>query len=464
MSSEITTSAEFSAGRIYHALQTWAERQYFVFSEGDNARFILHQKINTQKNQRTIGFRLEDDNYIGWAVTLSENALKRLELRPVQNNRELAPILTISQEKIINKRPIYGVMDENSQVLTTREFVESEINKRAINHAAFTPPCMWRAKAVEFTEQDDIIWGSVACHPNTGQWILGASNKKGVFAFSDNDGESWTLGAPITAFRNSEGLFFAPFSRGWCIFQENSNLLISTNSLSQITTDIIEYPLHDTAPINAVYEPITNKIMMISGDTLLVSSNNGYTWEVISLPSFYKDYQGCVCSNPSTGRVLLFPFYFSVYEKQVSAVPFAIFSPQLQSLQWHTLDSVNIQTTYSCAANLNGKFFLSSINRYPICYDIFTNTFETDTSIIAGNYHQFIPHWYSNTVIDCAGGSASVQGGLYRYVGNVYQKLLPLPSVVPPALVRGGENKTYGYSLKTGKTIFVNNTTNLYIL
>lgn len=136
--------AEASIGRIYHNLRPWGELQYFSFSTGHNNRFILHQTAEQSNADldaeiaNTIGFRLEDDKYNGWVINLSKNSENKanltnstscnLEIRPVINNVEQAPLLTVRKEKIVSNVRIQvkntSDSDEGSDVITKQELRE----------------------------------------------------------------------------------------------------------------------------------------------------------------------------------------------------------------------------------------------------------------------------------------------------------------------------------------------------
>lgn len=136
-------------------------KQYFVFGDERgkrtnadyNYRLVL-QYVKMAIDACTVGIRLIDDKYHGFAITLSRTSGngavlvgKALELRPVEHNKELPPVLTVRREKIVSNVCVQvpppvepGDVVNQESFAASLDNVKEEI-KQEIHYTSPSPIC-----------------------------------------------------------------------------------------------------------------------------------------------------------------------------------------------------------------------------------------------------------------------------------------------------------------------------------
>lgn len=489
--------AEASIGKIYHNLMTWGELQYFSFSTGYNNRLILHQKPEsiqiTPDNARTIGFRIEDDKYHGWTLNLahdvfngaetSETLETVLELRPVINNAEQAPLLTVKEEKIECEVPITvpDVLDtdsdntvvnkkylDNIQVVPTT--IQTEINNVVNNavtnvyntiHTQITSglkKTFLRSKDTpEWTYSNgsfvNSVFTSIACHHKTGIWCV--ATNRGNFGISEDDGETFPS---LISSRNvtykqgldntSDYFIIIDTDIGWLFFSNKSTTYWYTDSF-----DIRSEGSYKTAPFIPQSGCYKNGIVFLySKNQEAISEDNGLTFTVRTIPNFNTSVYTFCCPHPFANELVFFQNGSSyIYTRRVDDV---------SDITALIAESFNIGSTACVGICCSGEgiYFFYPTESGKIKAFIGYYTDETSLNFVAGS--TILPVIYDDYVFICYANNGQARATKMRLVNTRSISYINPTNV---SLRTGGYGRTYSYNVLTGTTIGLTST-NKYLL
>ena len=343
---------------------------------------------------------------------------------------------------------------------------------------AFTPPIKFQAITCNVTSpipNVTISWDSIACHPKTGQWVIGSSNVPGVTACSDDDGTTWQLLPQISALSSSVGLVITPTGDGWFIANRNSDTTFGRHAWFNPNLDIkqtanaidIQLPSTDGEIQNCCYDYFNNIVYFSLFDRIYYAyQTQGQISSFTSIQpnsSLSTSSPSFIACNYANGHVM--------HVQQDNNIYTWLYNGSV--LRSRSISSSTGQSSFAGITSTSTGGFAFA---YSYAGSTNPTTYVTTTASMT---HRYVSTWYNDRTVSSA-GSAYAGGFIIasHWFSSTVLYLDPLahhyydmrssslvqfePQFTPlvgsnAMFITGGDGRTSAFSVRSGKTIILSN-------
>lgn len=308
-----------------------------------------------------------------------------------------------------------------------------------------------------------LTWDAIACHPDTGVFLIGASNETGALAYSSDNGITWQLIALQHDF-TTQGVVISPRQNGWIIFERNSNKYLLLDMDFKITGSGAS--TYWDSINNAIYIPREKCVYATTNDSsvIMLSANNQLT-KLVYRTYFGADSSLWVSYHKLLNKIIVIKSDFSKILILIPGVSQVNDAVQARISPPTSIRPSGVAYLSGSQSSHSSNFYIGTYNSYPCVLDLLTSDLSfvniSATSSFSTSYRNIFcaPHIYSDTIVTfdamAQGGALLIDGKTKIFTG------IALSDVLIDNVARGGEGRTYAYSPQTGRTIFLTNTNNI---